>query len=869
MPSPYTPPDVLVTQKVRTVVSNNSLPQLPLVVMGPARQLIRRANAGTYTAGDAFSAVLPELAAGAVVEADTVQVLLDAVSDAGRKLGLFQLTLPDDAQLASGDTTIEVDSDIALAYSLLSARNNNQPDSITDDDSASGIPEGIVFTDDSIDFLSLGASVDDTDVVVSAPASIAGTYRIYELVGSGTAVHVVKVEKLSEVSSGTRALDLTFTITGYTNVNGTALINGTDTDATNGDVGVVDTLYSIVAGDYPPLGGFNTPDADSADQVTITMPGAQATNVYTAFNGLVAAASVGDYLRIAGDDTAAANGDFKIVALDITAHTLTVIRVGQTSTGTAAATGGGSATMKLLSVLKGASDDTNAAGDFVTMTVGGLDVDIEVDYAEPDVIHLVSTVTGLTGSTDVTMRRGLPYRSTVATYDLVKRLTSGFSGDVLVSYEASRTDLSLNGLIEITSYQDILDNLGVVHPNNPIALMADMVTRSGLTDGSRTFFALVTDDDTLASYETAIAVLESNEVYFIVPATQEKAILSLLAAHVDAQSEPANKHERVLMGNTAIVTMDQIIPVTGVTWPTDGIVDVDDNKIFASATIDWSLVSAGDMIKILSSGAEDATVVEEHRIVSVDESQNQATCLDDFAATPGDEQIFRIDSFPYTKLQQAEEWRDYAAALADKRVWLIRPDTVEITYTDTLGTRPRDVQVVVPGYYAAAAFAGLMSGLPPQQPMTNVPIPGIDRLFHSNAYFTPDQLNTIAEGGNAILAQTTKSSAPYCREQLSTDMTSLITRTMSITKNVDFASKFVRQSLRPYIGNKNITEEYLTQLRGICESIIRALIAAESMLKGSQLLSLVQSPDQPDTVIVEIALQVPYPANKILVTLFI
>jgi hypothetical protein len=286
-------------------------------------------------------------------------------------------------------------------------------------------------------------------------------------------------------------------------------------------------------------------------------------------------------------------------------------------------------------------------------------------------------------------------------------------------------------------------------------------------------------------------------------------------------------------------------------------------------SVDWSLVSAGDMIKVLASADADAAVIEERRIVSVDSANDQATCIEEFTSTPGDALYFRVDSFPLTKEEQAEEWRDYSASFSDNRVLMVRPDQVQTTYTDTTGNVRQDVQIVVPAYYAAASFAGLCSSLPPQQPMTNMPLSGIDRLFHSNTYFTPDQLNTIAEGGNCIFVQDTRSSAPYSRHQLTTDMTSLLTREFSIVKNVDFAAKFIRRSLRKFIGNKNITAEYLTQLRGIVESVIRALVRADSMLRDSKLIALYQDADQPDSIVVQISLQVPYPANKIFVTLYI
>jgi hypothetical protein len=130
-------------------------------------------------------------------------------------------------------------------------------------------------------------------------------------------------------------------------------------------------------------------------------------------------------------------------------------------------------------------------------------------------------------------------------------------------------------------------------------------------------------------------------------------------------------------------------------------------------------------------------------------------------------------------------------------------------------------------------------------------------------------MNTIAEGGNNLMVQTTRTSLPYSRHQLMTDMTSLVTREFSIIKLVDFSAKYIRNSLRPYIGNHNITQEFLTQLRGITESIIRALVQSNVLLNQTRLLSLYQDKDAPDTVVIEIQLDVPYPCNFIHVILYI
>jgi hypothetical protein len=873
MALPYSPPDVIVTQQRLTVQATTALPSLVVCVIAPCVAIVTQEAAGTYFAGSAITLPLPDLPPGAIVNPSTLQVFLNAQSTGGTQLGLFQLNVPDDAQLDTNGISVDISADIALSYSLLSSANNQGPANTANNVYASGVPDGIIFSDDAIDFLSLGTTPGNTNVVITAPASIAGTYGIYELVGSGVDVNTVKLQLLADVETNTPVLIKSFSITsgGYPSVNGTNVIPGSATNATNGDVGLIapgGTVYEIGTSDYPAAGGFNVPAATSNDQVVVTMPVSQPTGVYAAFLALVTAAQVNDFIRIAGDSTGAANADYKIVAINLVTPSITIQRVGQTGTGSIATTGGGSATMTLLRVLRGQAYYNNGAGDFVTMTIAGVETDFEVLSATPTAITLINTITGLVGATPVTVRRGIPYRNTVATFDLVQQLTSGFQGTILTSYEAARVDVSLNGPIEIGDETDIITNFGVIHPDNPIALMCNQVNNSGLTASGGSFLALAVNDNTLASHEAALETLQGYEVYYMVPATQEDAVLSLYRAHVNAMSQPNAKLERILFQTLPIVTFEQIIPVTGTDWPDDGVVSSGTPTILTSTSTDWSLVSPGDLINILASSAPNAAIVETHRISSVNVGSSQATCLDSFSvASQTTGLIFNITSYPYSKDQQANDWAAYSSAIADFRIFTIRPDVSQLTYTDTTGPSQVDKTIIVPSYYAAAAFAGLASSLQPWQPLTNTAIPGVQVPIHSNMYFSPSQLDVIAAGGNLILVQATNNAAPYAREAISTDMTSIITKTLSITSDVDFAAKFFRASYRPFIGNQNITQEYLTQLTGIGEAICNGLVNSGSMLTGTQIVSVVQDPDQADGVDIVVSLNPPYPCNHIFITL--
>lgn len=997
MPSTYSPPDVIVEQRRRTAVANRIQPQLPVVVVGPARQIVTRAKAGDYVVGVPFDQPLPTLSAGAEADAATFETILDARLANGKALGLFKLDSLD-AQLSPDNKRVLVGSSLALEYSILSSRNNNQVDTLLDDDRASGTPDGIRFTDASVDFLSRGASVSgDSFVIIDSPASMAGRFQIYEMIPTGQAVHTVKLQQVDEdnvlvlakdfdidqaslpttrfvygspanheevtadnvvngdiglgvgvqnaieITPGKTILDTTDlrnilapgtnVLSGLTVVSvtggsrtiqfpastalGTVLVGDLIT-ISGSTAGVNEKTYVIATVDDPNdlvtvglndiLGvaitisndttgtavisrpALSIPATASGDNVTFAPsapvnPGTLYGTDNTFWRAIISKLVVGDWMRVTGDfgGGSVIIRDFKITAIDPVNFTVAIENPDFTGTtsytfGLAAITGADVTAITFLKVLKGRDDGINTAGDYVTGEALGVPFEIEILSARPAFIELVSNLPTLSAvvPTNIVLRRGVAYRNATASYNATKRLVSGFSGSVLVSYEADRVDLPLNGLMEISDRKSYEDLIGIAHPNNKLALMCDMVIRTGLTDGNRLFFALATNGDTLDAHEEALDALTTEDVYYVVPATQDPDIISLYKSHVDVQSQPVNKHERVLLASTALVTTDRQVPTLDTDVHPQGYVNANNTQEFISAAIDWTLVNAGDVLKIMSAASQ-ATAVKlgEYRIQSVDVANTKATLLDlvdpDFVGTILVPKLLfvRIDTFPYTKGQQAEDWRDYAKAIKDFRVMIIRPDEAEIQYTDKTGPVNRDQDIIVPMYYGCASFAGLAAGLPPQQPMTNMPVPGINRLFHSNFYFTPDQLNTIAEGGNNILVQTTRTAAPYSRHQLMTDTTSLVTQEFSIVKLVDYACKYIRNSLRPYIGNHNITTEFLTQLRGIAESVLRSLVQSDVLLQGTTLDSLEQDKDSPDTVNITISFQVPYPCNKIRVTVYI
>jgi hypothetical protein len=200
-----------------------------------------------------------------------------------------------------------------------------------------------------------------------------------------------------------------------------------------------------------------------------------------------------------------------------------------------------------------------------------------------------------------------------------------------------------------------------------------------------------------------------------------------------------------------------------------------------------------------------------------------------------------------------------ANSFANRRVYFVQPDQVATTAIT-------GVEEVVPGYYLAAAIAGMVGQQPPQQGFTNFPIAGFNRLVNSNDVYSDSQIAIAAGGGVYWVIQEAPGSAVIAQHQLSTDLTSIETRELSVTKNVDFVAKFLRAGLRRFIGRFNITPEFLDQLSTITQGLLGNL-ESRGILNGSDLNDLAVDPAQPDSITVDITLDVPLPDNFIRITL--
>lgn len=425
------------------------------------------------------------------------------------------------------------------------------------------------------------------------------------------------------------------------------------------------------------------------------------------------------------------------------------------------------------------------------------------------------------------------------------------SGDVVVSYTALRTDL-VGQLIECQTNDDVVNQLGTITPDNPLAygvFIALLHTQSVVA-------AVAVAADSLTDYTAAFEFLESKEVYAIAPLTNLATVHEALQRHVNLMSDPKSKRERIGLFNPLILdkTVFQASSATG-SVPISSAIITDVNAKFVT-----NGVPIGALIVFATPHSFGGSPVSSIPILSViSETQVQVTATAD-AAVPVF--TYTVESRPYTKLQQALNVQGIGKGYHDRRMVMEVPDTVEVE-KDTL-------IVDVPGYYLAAAEAGLISGTSPAQGFTNFPFAGFVGLKKSNFYFNETQLGVMAAGGAHIFIQETLGGPITVRHQLTTDVSSVAKRELSIVKAVDFVAKYLRNSIRRLIGINNITDAFLDNiLRPQTNGILQDLIEDRIIGRGTKITNLVQDPVQKDTVKVDITLEVLYPANFIDFTLII
>lgn len=463
---------------------------------------------------------------------------------------------------------------------------------------------------------------------------------------------------------------------------------------------------------------------------------------------------------------------------------------------------------------------------------------------------------------------------------------------IYLAYHAVRQDVSAlaasPGLLRFDDTIALDSQLAPVNADNPLALglyfallNAPGVQVTGLGVDAASASAPF---GTVEAFARAATYLEGFDVYAIAPLSHDIGVGQLFDAHVTAMSSPEQKGERVVLFNpsapltkldtlvgsglngnstttsnqfdTGIANLGALLLAQGINpvgslLVTDGVyLDVGDGKKYSITTV------AGSIVAVKTSGFLPGENDDGYYAVT---SLSMALIAQVFAVRVRGAALVLSDGTP-DKNSIALTYQAMAQAYQNRRVWHVIPDRCAATISG--------IEQSIEGFYVSAAVAGMVGRLPPQQSFTNYPITGFTRVMGSNDYLSERQLNVAAAGGNYIIVQDGKGTPLIARMALTTDMTSIETRTDSITKVVDFTAKFMRRGLRNFIGRFNITQGFLDSLGHVIQGLGGFLVES-GVLVGFNLNNIIQDETAPDTVLIDCTLDVPFPCNYIRLTLVV
>ncbi|PIP25662.1 MAG: hypothetical protein COX32_02310 [Candidatus Moranbacteria bacterium CG23_combo_of_CG06-09_8_20_14_all_41_28] len=425
------------------------------------------------------------------------------------------------------------------------------------------------------------------------------------------------------------------------------------------------------------------------------------------------------------------------------------------------------------------------------------------------------------------------------------------NADVHVGYRALRTDLSAS-VMDVANTADIQGTFGDISDANPLAL-AIQLAKANTTTRVR-FIAIESDD--LIGYQKAFDLAEGQRLYALVPLTQDQSIIAALKNHAQQMSLPETANWRIALVNTAIPTDVNVGPFSsGFLNANSGnnAIAVSAGKYILTASNATFLsdgVTPGDITHVYNG----VTLLGSYTVLEV--VSNQQVVLDTISTVSG---VSYYVSRILTKTQKAQSVASVSKSFGSNRVIHIQPDTVGVNINGTIK--------YLPGYYLCAAVAGLVAGFPVQQGFTNIGVAGIADIKYSNFYFTRAQLNAMAEAGTFLFIQETSGSIPYCRHELTTDVTVLEYRELLVVKNWDFLSYFYYDKLKGFMGSWNITAETLNTVRRTIDASSELLKAKKLPKIGAPLIdakitTLEQSINK-DTINCRLNVSVVYPFNYI------
>lgn len=519
--------------------------------------------------------------------------------------------------------------------------------------------------------------------------------------------------------------------------------------------------------------------------------------------------------------------------------------------------------------------DTYRASVEAVVDAQTLDLDRDIPFAAPADFYIERT------NADVTLP-GAAFDATADQVDIDAAIQVGglpvMAANVLVTYRALRA-LTANVLTVINQNVDIAGKLGAItfdadgNCENPLALGVQLAKANTVS----TVLAMGIEEDTPLGYLNALGFLQNEGVYTVVLLSQSLTVNGALNTHVNEMSK--KEKSRFRMGFINLEHPTEKIAVEELELArlkrVGGIVTISQpNASFLTQA------RVGDIVRAIArTGANPTADPSLAGLYLVTNVNNNSTLRLASAKYAGEKGVYVVDTAiaadfvenfvdmeiirPLDKDGQAQAIAEIANSFGNRRITYITNHEIVVNFDGT--------SQVVPGYYLAAAYAGMNAGNPPHQGFTNLGVAGVESVRYSNRYFNDEQLGLIAGSGGFVVVQDADGALPVAYLQTTTDNQSIQKRELSVTKTLDFYSLGLKGILTGFIGPYNIYPATLAALRNSVDGWHSFLLGQVYDRIGSPILSatiigLETDPLEEDVVNIVTEIDIPLPLNRIRVT---
>jgi hypothetical protein len=447
------------------------------------------------------------------------------------------------------------------------------------------------------------------------------------------------------------------------------------------------------------------------------------------------------------------------------------------------------------------------------------------------------------------------------------------SGSVYIEYREWLTAL-VGELLPVTTTADLDQIPGPLDPDNPLKWHAAKTI--GNANSSPVYVTAVANPASLDSWTAALQPgTDVENVHNVVPISEAQDVIDLIVSHVASQSGPGrNQFRRAFVALPVPLTAPIVTSATS-TNSAHVLATVADEPTIAGTqylrvvatsgniSFDTAGVRPGDLARIgFNIDPLGVTTYREYVIDAV----VSATALrlvtgPDIPLSVAERlEIHRVNN--RSELIAAIGQR--AAAYGSRQVSAVFVNTQE----SNVGRRSFTV--------AAAAVAGLASGVAPHQALTNVSLADLDELFSpgsSRVRFTRTELEALA-GYGVWIVDRTSAGVIYTAEGLTTDMSDLNRSSEMLQRNLNSISRATVNTIKPYLGRTNLVDATLRQIRADLVGQYEGLRGPQTALVGigSQLVEytiqeLRADLFQRDKLIVNVDFLMPYAINRVAATL--